>query len=335
MDKVSIIIPNYNCSEFLERCLDSVVNQSYKNKEIIIIDDGSTDNSSEIIDKYIKKHSECEIISIFQSNMNASIARNEGIKVASGKYVLFLDSDDILEDERIELCIKTMKKNKADLVIGNYTIIDTNENIIEDNKDIVGGKQYISNQKFEMLFDVNPVPSNKLYDLNLIKDNNLCFGNVRIGQDLNFYLKYLLVCKKVVTLDESIYKYRILPTSMSRIKNFRIFDIVESFNNVKQYYEINESLNIYNEYIQILELRHYNRQMEKQVQFKTKMERKTIVMYFKINEKKLNYSLMKNFNDYYKRIYVRFKIKTVFSFIYYSKIYNIIKMGIKNEKNKI
>ena len=173
------------------------------------------------------------------------------------------------------------------------------------------------------------MPSNKLYDLELIKKAGLFFGNVRIGQDLNFYLKYLLICKKISTIDRSVYKYRIVSNSMSRMKSFRIFDIVESFNDVKKFYKINKSLEVYQNYIQVLELRHYHRQMEKQISFKARDERKTIVTYFKIQEKKLDYKLMKNFNNYYKNIYFRFKIKTKLSFLYYSKMYSTIKRVVK------
>lgn len=329
MEKVSVIIPNYNGERFLVQCLNSVIKQNYDNKEIIIIDDGSTDESRKIIEKYIKEHSEHNIIPIFQANMNASIARNEGIKVASGKYVVFLDSDDILEDNIIKFCVESMKKNNSDLVIGNYTIINEDNEVIENNKDIMGGKEYTSNNIFSELFDVNPVPSNKLYDLELIKKAGLFFGNVRIGQDLNFYLKYLLICKKISTIDRGVYKYRIVSNSMSRMKSFRIFDIVESFNDVKKFYKINKSLEVYQNYIQVLELRHYHRQMEKQISFKARDERKTIVTYFKIQEKKLDYKLMKNFNNYYKNIYFRFKIKTKLSFLYYSKMYSTIKRVVK------
>ena len=173
------------------------------------------------------------------------------------------------------------------------------------------------------------MPSNKLYNLDLIKKMGLFFGNVRIGQDLNFYLKYLLICKKISTIDRSVYKYRIVSNSMSRMKNFRILDIVESFNDVKNFYKINQSLDIYQNYIQVLELRHYHRQMEKQISFKKRDERKVIVTYFKIQEKELDYNMMKNFNNYYRNIYFRFKVKTKLSFLYYSKMYSIIKKVVK------
>ena len=329
MEKVSIIIPNYNGEKFLVQCLDSVIHQNYNNKEIIIIDDGSTDNSRKIIEKYIEEHSEYDIIPIFQYNMNASIARNEGIKVASGKYVLFVDSDDILENNIIKLCVECIKKNNSDLVIGNYTVINENNEIIEINNDIMGGRDYKLNDIFSELFDVNPVPSNKLYNLELLKKMGLYFGNVRIGQDLNFYLKYLLICKKISTIDRSLYRYRIVSNSMSRVKNFRVFDIVESFNDVKKFYKENKSEEIYYNYIQVLELRHYHRQMEKQISFKKRDERRVIVTYFKIQEKRLDYKLMKNFNNYYKNIHFRFKLKTKLSFLYYSKIYSIIKRVVK------
>ena len=221
------------------------------------------------------------------------------------------------------------KKSNFIRIDNRNTIINEDNEVIENNKDIMGGKEYTSNNIFSELFDVNPVPSNKLYDLELIKKAGLFFGNVRIGQDLNFYLKYLLICKKISTIDRGVYKYRIVSNSMSRMKSFRIFDIVESFNDVKKFYKINKSLEVYQNYIQVLELRHYHRQMEKQISFKARDERKTIVTYFKIQEKKLDYKLMKNFNNYYKNIYFRFKIKTKLSFLYYSKMYSTIKRVVK------
>ena len=101
MKQISVIIPVYNVEKYLKRCLDSVVNQSYKNLEIILIDDGSTDNSSKILKQYSQK--DVRIIILNQKNLGAGAARNKGIKVATGKYIVFMDPDDFYPDEDDDL----------------------------------------------------------------------------------------------------------------------------------------------------------------------------------------------------------------------------------------
>ena len=93
-EKVSVIIPNYNSAKYLGKCLDSVYEQNYPNLEVIIVDDGSTDESWETIQHYQRKHTDMK--TYHQENMNASVARNKGMEIATGRYYLFLDSDDIL-----------------------------------------------------------------------------------------------------------------------------------------------------------------------------------------------------------------------------------------------
>jgi glycosyltransferase involved in cell wall biosynthesis len=111
---VSIIIPVYNVEQYLEECLDSILNQTYKNYEIIAINDGSTDNSAKILEKYKQKYE--EIIVYHQENAGISVARNKGLKLAKGKYIYFLDSDDYIVSETIENLVKKMEKYNLDLI---------------------------------------------------------------------------------------------------------------------------------------------------------------------------------------------------------------------------
>lgn len=116
-NKVSIIIPAYNVEKYLAECLDSAIGQSHQDKEIIIINDGSTDSTAEIISNYQKKHR--EIIAITTENRGQSSARNTGIEKATGEYIIFLDSDDWLEKETIESCLSALKAHSADIVMFN------------------------------------------------------------------------------------------------------------------------------------------------------------------------------------------------------------------------
>ncbi len=117
-EKISIIIPIYNAEKYIKRCIESVINQTYKNIEIIIINDGSTDDSINLINRY--KNNDSRIIVINQKNSGVSIARNNGIKKSSGKYVMFVDIDDWLELTMVEEMVKTIKAQDVDVVRCNY-----------------------------------------------------------------------------------------------------------------------------------------------------------------------------------------------------------------------
>ena len=116
---VSIVVAVYNAEQFLEKCLDSLINQTYKNLEIICVNDASTDNSQFIIDEFKQKDS--RVKSIFhENNMNAGGAMNDGIKAAQGEYICIVDNDDWLDDEAIELLYQNSEGGKADLVAADW-----------------------------------------------------------------------------------------------------------------------------------------------------------------------------------------------------------------------
>lgn len=113
-EKISIIIPAYNVSLYVKKCVESVCNQSYKNLEIIVVDDGSTDNTLEILQQMEKQDSRINVI--HKENGGLSSARNAGLKIATGNYIMFLDSDDWIENDCCNETIVNIKKNNADLV---------------------------------------------------------------------------------------------------------------------------------------------------------------------------------------------------------------------------
>lgn len=124
-DLISIIVPVYNVEEYLEKCIDSILNQTYKNLEIILIDDGSSDNSANICDQYEKKDSRVKVI--HKKNSGMSDARNTGMKIANGEYIGFVDSDDYIKQDMIENLYNLLKKNKADISICAYELLDKNK----------------------------------------------------------------------------------------------------------------------------------------------------------------------------------------------------------------
>ena len=133
MELVSVIMPSYNASLYLEEAVKSVVNQSYKNLELLIVDDCSTDDSRRVIDKLVKEYS--MIIPIFlENNSGAAIARNTGIENARGRYIAFLDADDVWLPSKIELQIQFMEKYKLSFSYTNYDFIDTNGEVLRSEK---------------------------------------------------------------------------------------------------------------------------------------------------------------------------------------------------------
>ena len=131
MIKVSVIVPVYNVEEYLEKCLESLVNQTLKDIEIIVVNDGSPDNSQKIIDRYKEKYH--NIISIEDINHGQGYARNKGISLAKGKYIMFLDSDDTVELTILEKMYNIIEKQKVDVVISDINKIINNQKIYFKN----------------------------------------------------------------------------------------------------------------------------------------------------------------------------------------------------------
>lgn len=281
MKKVSIIIPNYNNAKYLKRMLDSILCQSYKNYEVIFIDDGSTDNSVKIIKKLVKNE-KIDIRIIEQFNQNGSIARNKGIEIANGDYALFLDSDDELFDSNT---LKNMvsKIKKSDLLLGDHIIVDELNNQIGEYHKEKNILNYDNQYKY---VEISPVPSSKLYVMSIIKNNGLYFSNVRIGQDLNFFLKYLAHAKSICVSDDYFYKYRIVNTSMTRTNNINFLDIYHSVDEIRKHYiKIGLEEDFYR-YVSPTCIGNISGQMKKVSRFRNHSVRKAIFSYltFAVND---------------------------------------------------
>lgn len=206
-NKFSVIIPIYNSQKYLNECLNSVINQTYRNLEIILINDGSKDNSLKIMQKFGKEDSRITIVN--KKNAGVSAARNSGIAKASGDYVMFVDSDDYFMDMRAieKLYVATIKE--CDVIIYN-TFYETKRITYS-----LLGKSYIYKKEFDdFLFyiikneHINS-PFNKVYKRQTISKYNIQFDdNIRIGEDLLFNIAYFKHCKSVYYLNKTLYFYR-------------------------------------------------------------------------------------------------------------------------------
>ena len=272
-DKVSIVIPLYNSQKYIEKCVKSVLNQTYKNLEIFVINDGSTDNSLNVCNEIIDDR----LTVITQNNFGAPAARNNGLYNITGKYVMLLDSDDFLRNDAIKNLYDTIERTNSELVYGRTIHVDENDNLLTEK--ILSPKVKLLNSK-KNFYSIDPYPGNKLYRVDIIKKYNILFGNVRIGQDLNFYLKYVPFCKKIAFCDEIVSYYRVVETGISKTKNFNIFDITNSFKDVEKFYKINKIDDDNYEVLESIKIYHYINQMKKLRNFTNIIDRRIIYLYF-------------------------------------------------------
>lgn len=222
MEKISIIIPIYNSELYLKRCLDSVINQTYSSLEIILVNDGSTDNSYGICLEYQKKDSRIKVI--HQKNQGAGIARNLGLKHSTGNFVTFIDSDDYVEKDYIEYLCNLMINNKCEIAV-----IDFNGNKKEKNKIID------KNNSLKMLasFQIEFAACGKLYKKSIL--NDVLFSKTKNYEDIMFVGKSFFNSKCIVVSNQKKYHYIKRESSQSMMS----FNVTE-FDRVKNSCELYE-----------------------------------------------------------------------------------------------
>lgn len=205
---VSIIIPVYNGESVISKCINSVLNQTYENIEVIVVNDGSTDNTANILDRLKRENRNIRVI--HQENRGPSIARNMGLKESKGEFIQFVDSDDILMKNATEVLLK--KKGFADLVIAGIKETSDNNSIkvLEaEVEEVYETSQFV--EVFHELFNKKLInsPCNKLYKKSLITKFDISFPtNIDNGEDLYFNLQYFKVCSYISVVKDVIYEYR-------------------------------------------------------------------------------------------------------------------------------
>lgn len=220
--KFSIVIPVYNVEKYLKDCIESVLQQDIEEKEIILVNDGSKDRSADICKDYDGKY-DC-ILYKEQENQGLSSARNTGLNSASGKYVLFLDSDDLLEKNVLKELYDFLEKNNLDALTFDYKIFDSSSYRIENNNaenfaetSIISGQEYIEKYGQNML----PMAWLYVYRRGFLEDNQLCFYPGVYHEDFEWVTKWFALAKRVGYKNKCIYGYRMSEVSIMRSKNFK------------------------------------------------------------------------------------------------------------------
>lgn len=233
--KISIVIPVYNTEKYLKECVDSVRNQTYKNLQIILVDDGAKDSSPEICDKYAAKDSRIKVC--HKENGGLSDARNKGIELSEGEYILFLDSDDYWDDiQLVQKLVGTIENQPVDVLNFRY------KKYLEDEKVFISclnstGKIEGAHKEdvLEKMLDYGLYISsacNKMIKLSFLKENQLYFKRGITSEDIDWCARILIRCNTIGYCNEEAYVYRQREHSISHSLTYK--NILDLSNNVKE-----------------------------------------------------------------------------------------------------
>jgi glycosyltransferase involved in cell wall biosynthesis len=239
---ISIIVPVYNVEKYLKCCLDSLINQKFEGQyEIICVNDGSTDNSLEILKEYKRNNPKITVIN--QENRGLGGARNTGIKNAKGKYIIFVDSDDYLKNNNgLTLMYNEAEKENLDIIVADfeYDFEDKNKNYRKRRNECIKSKVMTGREFYDLGIKTKSIMSvvwNKLYRRDFIIKNNLFFIEGVLYEDMEFTPKAYYLAERVKYIDKVIYMYRQREGSIMSNKNV---------NRIDDYFIIADSLNEFN-----------------------------------------------------------------------------------------
>lgn len=288
--KVSVIVPAYNSEKFISKCLDSVLSQTYKNFELIVVDDGSIDATGSIIEKYKKQNPDI-INFIKQENIGVANTRNKVIKLAKGDYIAFIDNDDFIDNDYLETLVNNCEDGKYDIVLSGYRRPNEKGKVIFEKR--------ISDYEFSKL--VVQAPWAKIYKTKYILENDFKFLDNNIGEDIFFNLSTILSTNNVKILNYIGYNWFYNSESVSNSKQ-KDFDKIDVFRLLNSCYDDLSKRNLLQNNYEILEFFFYRYI----VWFLTFASKGHSLKEIKIENKKLFSWIKDKFPEYKKNKLVRF-----------------------------
>lgn len=214
-DLISVVVPIYNVENYIKKCVDSILSQTYKNLEIILVDDGSPDNCPQICDEYAQKDSRIKVI--HKENGGLSDARNAGIDISKGKFITFIDSDDYIEKDYVEVLYNSIKENASDMSIGSHKAIYDNGTILNKEtgeKSVLDAKTVLERILYDENIDLSAWA--KLYKTELFEE--IRYPKERVFEDAATTYKLVDKSKKISIVSKSIYNYIIRNNSITNYK---------------------------------------------------------------------------------------------------------------------
>lgn len=240
--KISIIVPVYMAEKTIDKTIESIINQTYKNLEIILIDDGSKDCSAQICDNFAQEDKRIKVI--HTQNKGVSAARNLGIDYATGDYIQFIDSDDSIENNMCEKLIMTAEKDLSEVVVCSYKQTTEKEEIIIQKDTNLFSKEVflIEFSKRDSPIYMNP-PWNRIIRTRLLKENNIRFReSISFAEDLIFNMEIMKYIKNISIISDVLYIYNMSDNGLCNKKR----DVEFYWNNTKKIYEEFEKLYLEN-----------------------------------------------------------------------------------------
>lgn len=255
MADISVIVPAYNAEKYLEKCLDSLVNQTKKNIEIIAVNDGSKDNTLKILNEYKSKYPDM-IKVISQENQGLSVTRNNGIKVASGKYIVFVDSDDEIELDLLEKIWDKVTEFPYDIIAFDVNWIYPDKNQVATSAVIWDKRELLLEDKKKLLIDINVMACNKAYKKELFEDESVLFVPNTWFEDVLFTYKIIPQINSIAKIDFPGYKYFQRENSITYTFSDRLNQIHSVMDSILEYYKIQSLYDTYKDELEYIFVRY-------------------------------------------------------------------------------
>ena len=252
-EKISIVIPAYNCEKTIGRCLTSALEQTYPDKEIIVVDDGSSDQTPKILDEFQSRHAEIRVI--HKQNEGVAAARNDGMRAASGIWLVTLDADDYIDADMLSTMHASAERAQADLVICGFRMVYETEEHRESrqvSENFEGSRSELINTMFVELYDKQLLnnQNNKLYRLSMIKEHELYYDPaMQINEDLWFSLSCLRFCSEISVLRRAFLNYTQHEEGESLVSRYHENCVDTCFSVLKAYDALFDACNVADEVV--------------------------------------------------------------------------------------
>ncbi len=315
MVKVSVIVPCFNAEKYISKALDSLLSQTLDDMEIIVINDGSSDNSKEIIDEYYKKYPN-KIRVYHQENKGIASVRNYGLSLVNGEYFGFLDSDDYTKSDMYFKMYAKAKETDADMVVSNFMWVSDKKERLEKEGPYIAGK--------DMMVKLFATLWNKIYKTSLIKESGLKFPDGNRYEDACFLYCLSSILKKVEFIDEAFVSYVQVSTSITHTNNQQVKNMITVFNIIYDYYKNNNLFDEYKDELEYIHIKFFlGNSFLRSSLIKDKDDRyNTIMMGFNLlNEKFPNWYKNKYLNEFGGIKHKYFKIVRKWNIMVFSWLY--------------
>lgn len=315
MVKVSVIVPCFNAEKYISKALDSLLSQTLDDMEIIVINDGSSDNSKEIIDEYYKKYPN-KIRVYHQENKGIASVRNYGLSLVNGEYFGFLDSDDYTKSDMYFKMYAKAKETDADMVVSNFMWVSDKKERLEKEGPYIAGK--------DMMVKLFATLWNKIYKTSLIKESGLKFPDGNRYEDACFLYCLSSILKKIEFIDEAFVSYVQVSTSITHTNNQQVKNMITVFNIIYDYYKNNNLFDEYKDELEYIHIKFFlGNSFLRSSLIKDKDDRyNTIMMGFNLlNEKFPNWYKNKYLNEFGGIKHKYFKIVRKWNIMVFSWLY--------------